>query len=213
MRLAVVLGTGGHCRVLLSLLAAAGQHQVLQIIELGAPRPDERIMGIAVTPTAEDLTDLAGRIDIDIFLAIGDNALRQLWWARIKELGLPMPNLVSPHALIDPTANLGGANVVCAHAFIGPESRIGHNNLINTGAIVEHEVVIGDHCHLAPSTTIAGRTCLKDRCFIGAGATLIDKLSVAAGTTVAAGAVLARDVKEANGIYVGVPARRKEVRP
>lgn len=208
MRQAVVLGTGGHCRVILSLLAACGQHQVLQIIELGEHHLNERIMGHSITPFASALMNLAGKEDIDVFLAIGDNATRRHWWAKIMESGLPMPNLISPHAVVDATAKLGEANVVCAKAFIGPESRIGVNNLINTGATVEHEVVIGSHCHLAPSSTVAGRSRLEDLCFIGAGATIIDKLSVASATTLGAGATLIRDVEESGGVYVGVPARR-----
>lgn len=212
MRQAVVLGTGGHCRVVLSLLAAIKTHTVIQIIELGEPRQGELIMGKSVTPAYKNINEFCGRADVDFFLAIGDVNVRKIWWEKLMELGLSMPNLISPHANIDETADLGQGNVVCAKVFIGPCAKTGNNNLINTGAILEHEVNIGDHCHLAPASVIAGRSQISDLCFIGAGATIVDNVSISAGTTVGAGAVVISNIDQANSVVVGVPARERGAR-
>ena len=210
MRQAVVLGTGGHCRVILSMLATGRRHDVMSIIDLGSPRPGERIMGTLVIPNPDSLTALCGRDDVDVFLAIGNNDMRKHWWEKVKTLGLSMPNLVSPHALVNDSVILGESNVICAHAFIGPQAELGDNNLINTAAIVEHEVSVGHHCHLAPSATIAGRSSLDNSCFVGVGATIVDGVSVASRTVIGAGATLIRSVKQPGGVYIGVPAKRKE---
>lgn len=210
MRHAVVLGTGGHCRVILSLLAAGQRHDVMSIIELGSPRLGERIMGVLVTPNPDNLPALCGRGDVDVFLAIGNNDMRKHWWEKVKTLGLIMPNLVSPHALVNNSATLGESNVICARAFVGPQAELGNNNLINTASIVDHEVRVGHHCHLAPSATIAGRSILKDLCFIGAGAIIVDGVSVASRTVIGAGATLIRTVEQPGGVYIGVPAKRRE---
>ena len=212
MRQAVVLGAGGHCRVILSMLANGLKHDVMSIIDLGAPRPNERIMGVLVIPNPDCLLELCGRGDIDVFLAIGDNDMRKHWWERVKTLGLPMPNLVSPHALVDASAILGESNVICARAFVGPQAELGDNNLINTAAIVEHEVRIGHHCHLAPSATIAGRSRIDNSCLVGAGATIINGVSVASETVIGAGATLVRAVEQPGGVYIGVPAKRRGAR-
>lgn len=209
MRQAIILGTGGHCRVVLSILLDVGRHHVLDIIELAELRHGETILGIPVNATVSSLDSFRGRPATDIFLAIGDNALRREWWHKIKGLDLPLPNLISPHAIVDRFAKLGDGNVICSKAFIGPECKIGNNNLINTGAIVEHEVQIGSHCHLSPASTVAGRSRIHDDCFVGAGATVIDNLSIATGTTLGAGAVLISGIEKSNGVYVGVPARRR----
>ena len=209
MRKAVVLGTGGHCRVILSMLAAAGQHDVMAIIELGSVRPCEIIMGSSVMTNPDFLTSLSGRIDVDAFLAIGNNDIRKYWWEKVKLMNILMPNLISSHALVDASATLGDANVICARAFIGPQAEIGDNNLINTSAIVEHEVCIGHNCHLAVSATIAGRSRLDDFCFVGAGATIINGISIASNTVIGAGATLIRNVEQPGGIYIGIPARRR----
>ena len=73
MRRALVIGAGGHCRVLLSLLAARGDHEVTGILDLAEPRADEIIMGIPVFDSVTGLEAYRGRVDLDIFLAIGDN--------------------------------------------------------------------------------------------------------------------------------------------
>lgn len=208
MRRALIIGTGGHCRVLLSLLAACGKHEVMGIIDLAEPRVDEVIMGVRVIGSVTLLDAFCGCSDLDVFLAIGNNALRRTWWQKASDLGLALPNLVSPQAIVDPHANMGGANVVCAMAFIGPETSLGDNNLVNTAAVVEHEVRMGSHCHLAPSSSVAGRCRIGDGCFIGAGATVIQGIEVAASITVGAGSTVIRSIADPCGVYLGIPARR-----
>jgi sugar O-acyltransferase (sialic acid O-acetyltransferase NeuD family) len=210
MRHAVILGTGGHSRVVLSILASMQSCHSVSLVELGSPRTMERIMGNKVSLNHKDLQKFAGREDIDIFLAIGDNKVRKHWWEIVKNLRLPMPNLVSPHALIDKSAVMGESNVVCARAFVGPQATIGNNNLINTAAIIEHEANIGDHCSLGPSSSISGRSRLGDLCFVGTGAIVIDGISTTSRTVIGAGAVLVKSVTTEGGIYVGVPAKRRE---
>ena len=209
MRQAIILGTGGHCRVVLSILLDVGRHHIRDIIELAELRHGEMILGIPVRATVSNLDFFRGQSTVDVFLAIGNNVVRREWWYKVKELELQLPNLISPHAIVDRFAELGEGNVVCSKAFIGPECKISNNNLINTGATVEHEVQIGSHCHLSSSSTVAGRSRIHDDCFIGTGATVIDNLTIAPKTTLGAGAVLISSIEQSNGVYVGIPARRR----
>lgn len=206
MRRALVLGTGGHARVVLSVLAASGSREVLGFLDLGVPHGGELIMGIPVLGNVAGLDNFRGRSDVDVFLAIGDNEMRRTWWFAVREAGFATPNLISPHAIVDPTAQLGEANVVCARAFIGPAAVIGDNTLLNTACIVEHETSVGSHSHLAPSSTVAGRTRIGECCFIGAGATVIDKVTVVARVIVGAGGTVVHNI-DTPGVYIGVPAR------
>ena len=207
MRHAIILGAGGHCRTILSILNEVKVYQFFDIVELGFPS-GETIMNVPTTANTSIFESIETKEKIDVFLAIGDNNIRKYWWDRLKELEFSMPNLISPRAIVDPFAKLDEANVVCARAFIGPECRIGCNNLINTGAILEHEVSVSNHCHVGPSSTIAGRSHLQDQCFIGVGATVINHISIASNTILGAGSVLIKSVENSNGTYVGVPAKR-----
>ena len=210
MRKAIVIGTGGHCRVILSLVSAIGEHEIVGILDLVDHRQGEVILGIPVTGSVLNLNDMPAANTCDVFLAIGDNKLRKHWWHKMMDLGYGLPNLVSPHAIVDSHAELGVSNVICAKSYIGPDATVGNNNLINTGAVLEHEARLGSHVHLSPLSVVAGRTSLGDECMVGAGATVIDELSVAAGSIVGAGATVVRDIVNEGGIYLGTPAKRQE---
>jgi UDP-perosamine 4-acetyltransferase len=206
-RQAIIIGTGGHCRVLLSLLAACREHEVVGIVDLAEPRLGEVIMGVPVIGSINSLEAFKGREDFDCFLAVGDNALRTFWWQKVGDLGFATPNLISPQAIVDSHAQLGNANVICARAFIGPGAVLGDNNLVNTAAVLEHEVRVGSHCHLASSSTVAGRSQIGDGCFVGAGVTVVNQVDVAANITIGAGATVVRSISTP-GVYVGTPARK-----
>lgn len=208
MRKAVIVGAGGHSRAVLSILLSLGSHDILEIVEISSLRSGELILGLPVRVGKSYLASLQGLTNVDIFLAIGNNQLRREWWFKIKNLGLPMPNLISPHAIVDRFARLGQGNIVCAKAFIGPECEVGDNNIINTGATLDHEALLGSHSHLCPSSTIAGRSSVQDNCFVGAGATIIDGISIASTTTLGAGAIVIQNIDESGNTYVGVPAKR-----
>ena len=211
MKNAVVVGAGGHARVIISLLRDCGQVPIA-ILDVNEPQAGELIMGIPVVPAKTSLIDFSQNMQFDFYIAMGENNARLSWWEKLNSKGLSCPNLISPFAKIDIASSLGSGNVICGNVFIGPEVIIGSNNIINTGAIIEHEVVIGSHSHLAPGSVIAGRVNISDMCSIGAGSTVIDKLKVSRGVTLGAGGILVRDAEVENGIYTGCPAilkRRK----
>jgi UDP-perosamine 4-acetyltransferase len=208
MRKAVIFGSGGHSRVVFSILNSLKTHQVINIVDLVVGYNDEKILGVPVVDVSYALERLGKESNLDIFLAIGDNKLRFEWWERLKNLGFTLPNLVSPYAIVDDYSKIGQSNIICANACIGPESNLGDNNLINTGATLEHEVVVGSHTHIGPQSIVAGRCQVGSNCFIGAGVVIVNNAIVPNGTTLGAGAVLVESVDEVNATYVGVPARK-----
>lgn len=204
---AVILGTGGHARVILSILFKLNIYKEINLFELGMPREGEQIMGVDVIPFSENSEQLLAVRKEHFFLAIGCNKQRKYYWELLIKKGLSLPNLISPEASIDDSADLGLGNVICSFTLLGPCVRIGNNNLINSGSIIEHESHVGNHCHVASRSVLAGRTSIGDQCFVGAGSTIIDKISVAHGTTLGAGACLTANVLDEGLTYVGVPAR------
>ena len=210
MRQAIILGAGGQCRVVISLLNKRNDHKILGIIDLVNPSSGECIMNLPVLGSVDRLEEYKVNPNIDIYLAIGDNKLRSVWWQKLRKYGMKMPNLISPYAIVDDNSIMGEANIICAKAFVGPEAIIGNNNLINTGAVIEHEVQLGNNCHLAPLSIVAGRSQVGDDCFIGASATVIDGIKVKNSTIIGAGATLIYNINEPGGTYIGTPAKRKK---
>ena len=211
MRKALILGAGGHSRVVISLLKELSTHSIIGVVDVNSTHmkepSSEAIMQYPVL-ALDAFNSCFGHKDLDIFLAIGDCKIRQIWWERSFNAGLSMPNLLSHHAVVDPTAKIGTANIICPRAYIGPEVNLGSNNLINTGVILEHESSVQNHCHIAPRSLIAGRSKVADSCFIGAGSVIIDGITLVDHTTIGAGAVVIADIISSHGLYVGVPAQR-----
>lgn len=202
----LIIGSGGHCRVVVSILRELGTENFRGILDLSLPNLGEKIMGVPVIGGVNILDDLEFKESVDIYLAIGSNAIRHHWYDKLVN-NFCMPNLISPHAIVDKTVKLGLANIICAKAFIGPGVVADSNNLFNTGVIVDHEVIIGSHCHLAPASTICGRVVIGDNSFIGSGATILDGLTIASGTTVGGGALINKSLMLSNSTYVGIPGK------
>lgn len=204
----VVIGAGGQARVVISILKSHGSEYSLQgILDTRPPDLNEVILDTPVIGSIDELDKFFKNGNQTAFLAIGESQQRSELFVRCFELGYKLPNLVSPTANIDSTANIGEANCICSFAHIGPEAQIGDNNIINTGAIVEHEVVIGDHNHLSPKSVVCGRSQIGSQIFVGAGSTVIDKIRIESGNTIGAGSVVVKDIVDSGGTYVGSPAK------
>lgn len=207
IKTANILGTGGHARVVISILLSLRLYDRIQIFELGELKRGEQILGFEVFSLAEKIK--ASRSDRNevFFLAIGCNKKRETYWELLKQKKLCTPNLIAPSSFVDPSASLGEGNVVCPQAFLGPCSKVGNNNLINTSALLEHESHVGNHCHMGPKSVLSGRSTLGNSCFIGVGAQIIDQLNVASGTIIGAGGCLTKNILDENQTYAGVPAK------
>lgn len=205
----LILGAGGHCRAVLSIIQEPGNrvYSIEGILDTGSVRGNESILGVNVIGSADDLEDFFGRGTKCLFLAIGDNAYRRHYYQKAKKIGYALPNIFAHGSYIAPTASLGDGNLVCHRVHVGPMSRVGNGNILNTGSILEHESTIGDFCHLGPSSVVSGRSHLGNSVFLGVSATVIDKINVCDDVTIGAGAVVVKDISIPNKTYVGVPAK------
>lgn len=209
MKKCIVIGAGGHCRSLLSILLEQkhGEYDVQGILDTQPIKGEEIILGVKVIGSINDLARLRNDGVTVIFLAIGDSLLRASLYEKTKELGFELPNLIAHSAYIASSVFMGDANLLCHRTHLGPMSRIGNANILNTASILEHESVVGDFCHLAPSSVISGRSRLGSFVFLGVSAAVIDKTSVCSNVTIGAGAVVVKDIIKEDATYVGVPAR------
>lgn len=204
----VILGAGGHAKVLLSLLRAIGAEirgvcdpgltasGVAVWREVAVLGGDEVLDGL--DPTSIALVNGMGQV-------VGSNR-RQSLFVALQARGFQFPTLVHPAAWVDPSVALQAGVQVMAGAVIQPDSTIGANTIVNTGARVDHDCIIGEHVHIAPGAVLCGSVRVAPGAFIGAGATVIQGLSIGEGCVVGAGAVVVRDL-QAGHLVVGSPVR------
>lgn len=199
-----VVGAGGHAKVILALVQAAG-HEVGIVAVSDPSQAEPSVLGHKV----QGMDVLRADDDRGVMVAIGHNAVRARVADELASRGLRFATLIHPTAWVAPTARIGEGTVIFAGAVVQPDVVIGPHAIINTSASVDHDCVIGAYAHLAPGTHLAGDVHVGERAFLGAGVSVIPGVSIGARSTVGAGAAVVRDIPE-DVTAMGVPARVRE---
>jgi sugar O-acyltransferase (sialic acid O-acetyltransferase NeuD family) len=195
----VFIGGGGHARVLINLIQEIDEYEITGIVDPGLETGSE-VFTVPVLGSDDALPDvIAGGIKTAC-IAIGsikDNSRRRELYMMVKNLGLSVPSLIHPRAVVSRLGSFIGEGVhVMAGAIIQPGTSIGENTIVNTGAVIEHDCIVGDNVHVCPGAVICGGSIIGDNSFIGAGATIIQSLEIGRDAVVGAGAVIYRNLSD-----------------
>jgi sugar O-acyltransferase (sialic acid O-acetyltransferase NeuD family) len=212
----LVVGAGGHGRVVADLVRALG-HSVAGFVDDDPAKIDSAVdsTGSRVTITLQTLlryVDANGELPAaadHVALAIGGNARRLELFTQLRRHCAPA--LIHPSAVVSPTAYVGDGSVVFAASAINSEARAGCAAIINTGAIVEHDCTVHDGVHLSPGAVLCGTVSVGARSWIGAASVVIQGRCVGSDAIVGAGAVVVHDVPDGVVVF-GNPARVQDPR-
>lgn len=200
----VVLGAGGHARVIVGLLREQGYSVEALIAPKLAECPE--LAGFRHYVNDSDI-ELFSPHTINVVNAVGSLPrqfnLRKKLFIEVRERDYNFETLVDSSAIVSQFASLKMGVQILPGAILNG-CTIGENTIINSGAIVEHDVNIGSHCHIAPGAIICGDVQIGNDVHIGAGATLIQGVKVGHGAIVGAGAILTQDLDANDTLY---PAR------
>jgi len=205
----VIIGSGGHAKVVIELVRAEGKYQIkgcTGIGESGFVLGDVPILG-----TDSVLPAMLANGAKKAFVAIGDNHLRLRLLAQVLEMGFELINAVSPNAVVSPSATLGRGIAIMAGAIINASAEIGDGAIINTNAGVDHDCRIGRGAHIGPGSTLAGNVEIGCESFLGARTCVIPGVRIGSRAIVGAGSVVVRDIPD-DVTAMGVPARISNVR-
>jgi len=205
----VILGGGGHTRVLLDCLQRADTVQVRGILDPNPALWGTQCLGVPILGGDEKLEGLVAE-GISLFAVgvggVGANQPRQ----RLFELGVshhlqPM-TVIHPTATCSRWATIGRGSQLLPGCIVNAGAELGVNVIVNSGAIVEHDCRLGDHAHVATGARLCGSVHVGGRAHIGAGAVVRQSIVVGADAVVGAGAVVVADVVPGQ-VVVGNPAR------
>lgn len=195
----VVIGAGGHAKVVIATLQASG-YSVAAVYDDNESRWGMTLMGILIKGP---IANLAQQRPQKAVIAIGNNAVRQ---RLADELKLQWISAIHPQACVHSSVEIGAGTVLFAGAIVQPETTIGAHVIVNTSATIDHDCIIGDYVHLAPGSHLAGSVQVGEGAFCGIASAVIPGTKIGAWSTVGAGGIVVRDVPDATTV-VGVPAR------
>ena len=207
MKQIVLIGAGGHARVLIAALKRAGTVP-RACVDADSAKWQRALDGVTVLGGDERLPELGAPEEIELVNAIGfirTAAPRREIWQRFAAR-YRFAIVRDPSAIVDDTARLGAGAQLLAGSIVQAGAAIGENTIINTGAQVDHDCRIGAHSHIAPGAVLSGAVQVGDCVLIGAGAVIKQGVVIGSGAIVAMGAVVIRDVAE-GAVVGGVPAR------
>jgi sugar O-acyltransferase (sialic acid O-acetyltransferase NeuD family) len=203
----VIIGGGGHAKVVISVLRKSGydiagytdrenRGMILGVQYLG----DDGILKEILTNNSKCSAIIGiGKIDT--------SELRIGLQRSVGELGFNFPVIVSPHAVVNEEVSLGDGTVVFDGVVVNSGTEIGRACIINTHSTVEHDCQIGDNVHLAPGVTLSGGVTIGNNCFIGTGANIIQCITICENCSIGAGSTVVSDIT-IPGIYAGNPVKR-----
>ena len=201
----LIIGAGGHARSVLDVAIAQGAYNIVGCISQHKGE-DVGINGIQTVGTDSDLKFFLNSGINNVFIAVGDNRLRNKLFEEIADIGFSFVNLISPNAYISPLAKLGVGICIMHGAIVNVNTKIDDNTIINTNASLDHDCKIGKSCHIAPGVTLSGSVVIGDKTHIGTGANIVDGIYVGSDSYIGSGSLVIRDISS-NKMAYGVPAK------
>lgn len=186
----ILIGGGGHAKAVADILALRGQTVAGYVAHEETPGSPWRYLG----------DDDDAKFDSNAFIALGMGGVTPGGLRRRLEVfnhhldeGHAAPPVISPHATMAGSADIGVGSTVMMGVCVQASARIGAGTIINTGAIIEHDCVIEDGAHIAPGAMVLG-DCHIGRCaMVGAGAIILPGVQVPENAMVNAGTRLSVD--------------------
>lgn len=204
MKRVIVVGAGGHAKIIVDMLQQNGEYEVTGLVDNAA---ENGFWNIPILGKDDDLVNIYQEMGIKYaFVALGNGKLREKVTARVLSAGFKLINVISKHSVISPRTLLGVGNAIMPGSIINADVKIGNGCIINTNASIDHDGNIGDYTHVAPGSVVCGGVKIGSQCLLGAGCRVIDCMVIGNNTLIGAGAAVVVNI-EGNCTVVGVPAR------
>lgn len=198
----MIIGASGHGKVVVDI--AIKMNKWKEIFFLDDDAAIKTCLGLPVVGKTEDAYRYIN--EADIFVAVGNNEIREKVQNELALAGARIPVLIHPAAIIGGEVEVGIGTVIMAGVVINSATKIGRGCIINTAATVDHDNRIADYVHVSPGAHLAGMVEIGKKTWIGIGSVVSNNLTITGNCKIGAGAVVVKTITEA-GTYVGVPAR------
>lgn len=205
----LLLGGGGHARVLIDGLLESGAARPVAILDADPAKHGTEIYGVPVLGGDEVLAQVMAQGVRHFLVGLGgvqDNQPRRRLYEKALAAGLIPLTFRHPTAFQSPRAAVGQGTQLFPLCAVNAGASLGQNVIVNSQALVEHDCQVADHVHVASGARLCSTVRVGTGAHIGAGAVVKQLVSIGQWAVVGAGAVVLADVP-AGARVGGVPAR------
>lgn len=203
-----ILGVGHNTPVLMELAELCG-YNVKGLYHFEKGRTGQRVHGVEIIGTNDDLFLEESLLDKSFALSMGDNKLRCSIGDLIRSKGGFIPTLIHPTASISKYSKIEDGVIIQANSTVQPDVIIKSDSVISFNVGVSHNVLIEKGCYIACQTIVGAYTHIKDFAFVGMGVTTVSgKVPyIGSSSIIGAGSVVVSAIEE-NWIVKGNPAKK-----
>lgn len=200
----LVIGAGGHGRVIADAAEAMGQWQHIAFAD------DNKTTGMMVgrwevVGTTENLNQLLDKYDFAV-VGVGAGQARLNIQDKLAGAGFRIATIIHPGAIMAKGVQVGEGSVIFAGAVVNIGTIIERACIINTNATVDHDCHLSDAVHVCPGVQLAGEVKVGKFSWVGIGSSVIQQIVIGENVVIGAGAAVINAV-ESNVTVVGIPAR------
>ncbi|WP_320664934.1 acetyltransferase [Prochlorococcus sp. MIT 1223] len=204
----LIIGAGGHSRVILETAQAIGCYSDYAYLDDKYTKEieSETINGIPIIGKISYLSsDFCKSNYNSAIVAIGDSAMRVSILKKLLKY-YQVPFLIHPNAYVAASATLDNGTVVFAQAAVQSNAVVGEGCIINTCASIDHDVVLAEGVHICPGAHLAGNVRIGKSTWVGIGSSIIQNINIGSNVYIGAGSVVLKDINSGSRV-AGVPAR------
>ncbi|MGH4120720.1 acetyltransferase [Clostridium sp.] len=206
----VLVGAGGHCKVIIDIIKSNSKYDIVGITDRAYfSSPGGFVLDIPIIGDDSILEELYKSGIKNAFVCVGalqSIFIRDVIYNKLKAIGFNMPVLIHNNAIVSPYANIDAGTCVMAGAIINPGAFIGENCIINTGVVIEHDCTVQWNTHISPRACIAGGVNIGYNTHIGMGSSIIQTVHIGNNVIIGAGAVVIENIVD-NVVAVGIPSK------
>jgi sugar O-acyltransferase (sialic acid O-acetyltransferase NeuD family) len=206
----VLVGAGGHCKVIIDLIKSAFEYDIVGITDSAYAYGEEKlVLDVPIIGDDNILEELYNTGIKNAFVCVGalqNISTRDKIYNNLKAIGFNIPTLIHRAAMVSPYANIADGTCVMAGAIINPDAFIGENCIVNTGAVIEHDCIVQRNTHISPRACIAGGVKIGVNTHVGMGSSIIQGIHIGNNVIIGAGAVVIENIVD-NVTTVGIPSK------
>ena len=145
-------------------------------------------------------------VDLEAVIGVGEPAIRERLYQKIRAEGFAMPALIHPSVCIPENTVIGEGVVIQVGCFVSCNVQIGNIVYIHPHTNIGHDCILEEGCVVAGFSNIAGTVHIGEYSYLALSCVIKQGLVIGKNSIIGMGAVVFRNVEDSM-IVLGNPAK------